>query len=438
MRVDVRRSEAAPAEAASFASAVSLGVGTMIGAGIFALLGEAGAIAGNLVWASFVVGGCIALLSGYSLGKLGARYPSAGGLVEYLIHGYGDHLFAGAMSVLMYASALVSVSLVTKSFGAYAAGLWPGDAPRGVAPFCALAVMVAFVALNLRGTQSVTRAELIIVVVKFTVLLALCLGGLTALDPGLLAPDESAGVGSLLASVAVTFFAYEGFRVITNAAEDVREPERTIPRAILTAIVMVMVLYLLVAVVVFGTLTTDEVVAARENALAEAARPVFGSLGFAAVSVTALIATASAINASLYAVTNVTYQMAKDGELPGALGRPIEHSREGLLVSGAIICVLALGFDLSQIAVLGATSILLVHAAVHVGHLRCIRETHGNPIVVAAAAVASLAAAVVTLVDATLESPVVPIAVGAFVVGAFVIEAVLRRYTDRSLSTRAA
>ncbi len=113
----------------SFASAVSLGVGTMIGAGIFALLGEAGAIAGSAVWISFLIGGGIALLSGYSLGKFGARYPSAGGIVEYLIRGYGDNVFAGAMSVMMYIAALVSVSLVAKAFGSYASALLPGGPP---------------------------------------------------------------------------------------------------------------------------------------------------------------------------------------------------------------------------------------------------------------------------------------------------------------------
>ena len=80
----------------SFSSVVSLGVGTMIGAGIFALLGQAGTMAGSAVWVSFLIGGFIALLTGYSLGKLGARYPSAGGIAEYLIHGYGNGLFAAA------------------------------------------------------------------------------------------------------------------------------------------------------------------------------------------------------------------------------------------------------------------------------------------------------------------------------------------------------
>lgn len=420
----------------SFASAVSLGVGTMIGAGIFALLREAGAIAGSAVWVSFVIGGIIALLSGYSLGKLGARYPSAGGIVEYLIQGYGDNGFAGAMSVMMYIAALVSLSLVAKTFGSYANGLLPGDPATSIGSIFAVGVMVLFVAINLQGSKNVAKAELVIVVFKFTVLLILCIGGLTALDPNLLSPSDYPAAGTVLSSVAVTFFAYEGFRVITNAAEDVADPARTIPRAIITAIVLVMGLYVLVAVVVFGTLTSAEVIEAKGNALAEAARPVFGSFGFAAVSVTALVATASAINAGLYAVTNVTYTMAKDGELPGAFGRPIRHSREGLLVSAFVICVLAVAFGLSQIAVLGAVSILLVHAAVHIGHLRIRNTTGASRAIVGLAAAASIAAIGVTLVDATKDSPSILIIFALFVTTAFGLEILLRNVHGRTMKAR--
>ena len=88
----------------SFGSAVAMGVGAMVGAGIFALLGQAGAIAGSAVWISFAIGGGIALLSGYSMGRLGARFPAAGGVVEYLVQAYGVGRFSGSMSVMMYSS----------------------------------------------------------------------------------------------------------------------------------------------------------------------------------------------------------------------------------------------------------------------------------------------------------------------------------------------
>jgi amino acid transporter len=420
--------------ALSFGAAVSLGIGVMIGAGIFALLGEAGSLAGSAVWISFVVAGIAALLAGYSLGKLGARYPSAGGMVEYLIHGYGDSLFAGASAVMMYLAALISLSLVAKTFGAYGAALV--GAPGWLAPILAVVVMIVFVAINLRGAASVGRIELWIVLIKLAVLVTLAVGGLAVLKPGLLAPSTYPPAGSILASIAVTFFAYEGFRVITNAAEDVDDPKRTIPRAIMTAILIVMVLYVVISVVVFGTMTPEAVTAAKDHALAEAARPVFGSVGVVAVSITALIATASAINAGLFSATNVSYQMAKDGELPGVLGRPIRHSREGLLVSGFIVAVFSVSFDLGQVAVLGAIAILLVQATVHIGHLRIARETGANRFVVGLAAAVALGIVALTLVDSVKGSSLILVVFGAFVVVSFVGEWLFRRVGSKSLSVR--
>ncbi len=420
----------------SFTGAVSLGIGAMIGAGIFALLGQAGTLAGSAVWLSFVIGGLVALLSGYSLGKLGARYPSAGGIVEYLVHGYGNSLFAGAISVMMYIAALISLALVAKAFGSYGAALV--GAPGWVASVLAVAVMVVFVAINLRGSASVGRVETWIVLIKFAVLVTLAVGGLIALKPGLLAPSTYPGAGSIVGSVAVTFFAYAGFRVITNAAEVVHDPQRVIPRAIITAIVLVMALYVVIAVVVFGTLTPAEVAAAKDHALAEAARPVFGSAGVVAVSLTALIATASAINAGLFSATNVSYQMAKDGEFPGIFTHQVRRSREGLLVSGFLVAVMAVALNLTQVAILGAITVLVVQASVHIGHLRLVRETGASRVVVALAALTAIAIVGTTLVDSVRGSPSTLVIFGAFVALAFGGEWALRRFGSKRLKATVA
>ncbi|MGD9387843.1 MAG: amino acid permease, partial [Gammaproteobacteria bacterium] len=125
-----------------FWSAVAMGIGAMVGAGIFALIGEAGSIAGSAVWLSFLVGGLIALLSGYSLGRLGARYPAAGGVVEYLVQGFGVGRFSGTMSVMMYIAALVAVSLVARTFGSYAHALLPAGSPGWLVEVFAAAVVL--------------------------------------------------------------------------------------------------------------------------------------------------------------------------------------------------------------------------------------------------------------------------------------------------------
>ena len=420
----------------TFWPAVAMGIGAMVGAGIFALLGQAGAIASSAVYLSFLAGGVIALLSGYSLGKLGARYPSSGGLVEYLIQAYGVGIFSGAMSIMMYLAAVISVSLVAKTFGAYAATFFPGGAPLVLVDTLAAAVILAFMLVNLNGARSAARIELLVVAVKMLVLIVFALIGLFYIQPSLLSPAKYPPVSSVFYSLAITFFAYEGFRVITNAAEDMPNPEKTLPRAIMTAVAIVMLLYVAIALAVFGQLPAAEVIAAKDYALAEAAKPMFGESGFRIIAIAALFSTASAINAALYAITNVTYQLAKVGELPSAFGRPIGHSREGLVISSVLILILAISFDLSEIAAIGSVSILIVHFVVHVGHLRLLPETGASWLMVIVATLTNLAAIVLSVVYLSRNSPDILVFIGGFFVISVVIEVALRHLTGRTIRAR--
>jgi len=422
--------------AVGFWPAVAMGIGAMVGAGIFALLGQAGAIAASAVYLSFLAGGTIALLSGYSLGKLGARYPSSGGLVEYLVQAYGVGVFSGAMSVMMYLAAVVSSALVARTFGVYAASLFTKNPPDSLVDALAAAVMLAFMFINLNGARSTALAEIVVVAVKVSVLVVLALVGLYYLRPALLAPATYPPATAVFYSLAITFFAYEGFRVITNAAEDMPDPAKTLPRAIMTSVAIVMVLYVAVALAVFGNLPADRVIAARDYALAEAARPVFGQVGFRIVAVAALFSTASAINAGLYAITNVTYQLARDGELPAAFGRPIGHSREGLVISSILILTLAAFFDLSEIAAIGSVSILIVHLTVHLGHLRLVRQTGASRPMVALAVVTNFAAIALCVTYLARNAAVVLIFIGGFFAFSAVIEMTMRRLTGRTIRAR--
>lgn len=376
-----------------FWSAVSMGVGAMVGAGIFALLGEASAISGSAVYISFIIGGLIALLSGYSFGKLGARYPSSGGIIEYLSQAYGSGFFTGTMGVMLYLAAVVSLSLIAKAFGNYGVTFVPATYQVPLLHhLLSSGIVILFVLINLRGAKDVAIWEQITVGVKFCVLAALSVAGLLVVDPELLSPEHYPPAGDIFFSLAITFFAFEGFRVITNTAEDMPDPSRTLPRAIMAAIVVVMLLYVAIAFAVFGNLPVDKVIEARDFALAEAALPIFGKAGFAVVAATALIATASAINANLYSVTNVTYKLARDGELPASFGKPIGHSREGLVISGILVIIIAMLFDLSEIASIGSISILFVHGITHAGHLKLIGKTGASRILVTLACASSFTA----------------------------------------------
>lgn len=413
-----------------------MGIGAMVGAGIFALLGTAGAIAGSAVWLSFVIAGLIALLSGYSFGRLGARYPAAGGLVEYLVQAFGVGRFSGTMSVTMYLGALVAVSLVARTFGTYAVALMPAGTPQIMVSVMAAAVILAFSVINLGGARAMARAENIVVFIKLAVLVAFAVGGLIYIDPAQLSPASYPPVSTILYSVAITFFAYEGFRVVTNAAEDMADPARTLPRAIMTSIGMVMVIYIALAIAVFGNLPPDRVIAAQDYALAEAARPVFGQTGFTIVAIAALLSTASAINAALYAVTNVTYEMARKGELPALFGEPIGHSREGLIVSSALIILLAVFFDLSAIAEIGALTMLFIHMVTHIGHLRLLEQTGAARFLIALAVLANAVAVALGGWHLGTTNPALIVWIGGFLAASFLVEVGLHSVTGRQVKPR--
>ncbi len=243
-------------------------------------------------------------------------------------------------------------------------------------------------------------------------------------------------MNQVLFSLAITFFAFEGFRVITNTAEDMPDPARTLPRAMLLAIGLVTALYLLVSFSVFGNLDVADIVKAKDYALAEAARPAFGEAGFTIVAIAALISTASSINANLYAVTNVTYELAKEGELPSAFGRPFGRSREGLLISAALI-VLAIDFmRLSEIAAVGSITVLIVHLAVHIGHLRLRTETGASLPMIWLAILATMVTIGFAVYYLSQNSPLIVWLVAAALATALSAEGLLHRIKGRRIQTR--
>ena len=424
-----------------FWSAVSMGIGAMVGAGIFALLGEASAISGSAVYISFIIGGVIALFSGYSLGKLGARYPSSGGIIEYLSQAYGTGFFTGTMGIMLYFAAIVSISLIAKAFGNYAVTFLPvseipGETSQLMSHLFSSGIVILLVLVNLEGAKDVALWERITVGIKFAVLVGLSIAGIMYLNPALLSPENYPPGKDIFFSLAITFFAFEGFRVISNTAEDMPNPAKTLPRAMMAAILLVMFLYVAIAFAVFGNLPVEKVIAAKDFALAEAAIPIFGQTGFTVVAITALIATASAINANLYAVTNVTYQLAKDGELPAEFGKPIAHSREGLIISGIFILIVSLLFDLSDIAAIGSILILFVHTVTHVGHLKLISETGGSRLLVFMAAILSFSAMVLALIYVSKEADHVIIILVGFVFVAAFAELLLKKIAKKEIKTR--
>ena len=211
--------------------AVFLGVGSMVGAGIFALLGEAGAVAGAAVWLSFLIAGTVATLQGYAIAKLGARYPSSGGIVTFLIQGFGKGHVTAITSWLLYFAALIVTAMVSVSFGNYASALFLGESSSpGWSKVLATAVVLVVAAINIAGARFIDRVQSAIVVVLLAVFAIFIVVTLAQINPQLLAPSTYPPAVDLISSVALTFFAYLGFAVISFTGGDLPDPAKNLPR----------------------------------------------------------------------------------------------------------------------------------------------------------------------------------------------------------------
>ena len=388
--------------------AVFLGVGAMVGAGIFALLGEAGAIAGSAVWISFLIAGLISLALGYAFVKLGARYPSSGGLITYLIKGFGNGRLVGVASWLGYVTAIVVVgAMVAVSFGDYAARLVIGSSPGSTwSKVFASLVVVASAALVVVGVRWVDRAQSAIVIGLLVVFAVFVVATITNIDAHLLAPSGYPSTRSIVSSVALTFFAYLGVAVISFAGGDIVHPERNLPRAMYLALGSTMLLYLAIAVSVFGTLTVEQVIHYGPTAIAEAARPTLGDAGFVAMGIAALLATSSSVLATFYASVGLTGTLAEVGQFPSAFGGSSRLGRHGgLLITTALTLLFVNVFDIGALASIGSAVSLAVFVLVGVAALRLRHEIAAQAWVIIAAIAASAVALGFFVVDTYHHDP---------------------------------
>jgi amino acid transporter len=313
----------------------------------------------------------VALVTAWSYARLSVAYPSQGGTVTFLYKAYGPGLFTGAANVLLWISYIIMLSLYAHAFGSYGAQLFaPGH--RGLWTHALIsAVIILVTLLNMFSVKAIGAAERWIVAIKVLILTGFVVLGMAGMSVHRLAPSQWAGWLPVVAGGMVIFVAYEGFELIANSAEDVSDPRRTLPRAYYTCVGFVIVLYIAVAAVTLGNLSVDGIVAAKDYALAEAARPFLGESGYLVITIAALLSTTSAINATLYGAARLCYVIARAGEQPSFLERRIwNRPLEGLLITAVLTLVMANAFDLSNISTMGSTGFLLIFAAVNAAHAR--------------------------------------------------------------------
>ena len=415
-------------------AAVSIGIGGMVGAGIFSILGVVAQAAGNAMWLAFAVGGIVALLSTYSYAKLGAVFPSAGGAVHFLVKSYGDGVLAGGLNLFMWAGYIISLALYATAFGSYAATFVTAAPSPVLVKSLAVVSVVLLTVVNAFGAKLMGRSETLIVAVKVAILVLFSAVGLWFVKPGNLSPALWPETKSILFAAGVLFIGYEGFGLVTNAARDMRDPRRMLPQALYTSVILVIAIYLAVSLTVSGNLSNEQIERARDYALAEAAKPFLGELGFRLIAIAALFSTASAINATLFGSANVCYMIARDGELPIGLARTEwKQATGGLLLTAALVVLTTLAFDLSGIAMMGSAAFLLIYAAVNAGHLRVLKQTGASALIVWLSIITCLAMFAVLFVYTYGQQPAAIAALVIIAVASFAAEWLYRRWTGRTI-----
>lgn len=190
----------------------------------------------------------------------------------------------------------------------------------------------------------------------------------------------------------VIFVAYEGFELIANAAPDIKNPTKNIPRAYYYSVIFVIVLYIIIAVVTVGSLPFTKIATAQDYVLAEAAKPMLGKAGFTVITIVALISTFSAINASLYGGSQVNYEIAQDDELPHHFLAKLWGQPIGLMITALATLVLVNSLDLESISMAGSIGFLLIFGVVNWVGVRLSKEINGNKIIPAVGLILCLVA----------------------------------------------
>lgn len=363
----------------SLTGAVSLGTGVMIGAGIFALLGQVAEFAGDLFPFAFLGGAVIAGFSAYSYVKMSNAFPSAGGIAMYLQKAYGKSTFTAFAALLMALSMIINESLVARTFGTYTLQLFDVPESSVWVPILGVGLIGVAFLVNISGNNFIQKSSFIMALLKIGGILVFAVGGLwvAGFSFGKVIPDalpDKTGT-DFLSALALSILAYKGFTTITNSGGEIEEPRKNVSRAIVISLILCTIVYMLVAFAVSANLSISEIVKARDYSMAEAARPAFGKYGLWFTVGIAIIATVSGIIASIFAVSRMTAMLTDMKLIPHSdLGLPGDVQQHMLVYVAVVATLLTIFLDLSRIASMGAIFYLVMDIGIHWGVLKNLRE----------------------------------------------------------------
>jgi len=360
--------------------AVSLGTAVMIGAGIFAITGQAASLAGPYFPLAFLGAAIVVAFSAYTYVKLSNAYPSSGGIAMFLKEQYGLGAITGIFSMFMYVSMVINQSLVSRTFGSYLLQILPLEPMSFWVPALGVTLLAIAFAINVASNKVIQSTEGILAGLKVGGLLIFAIAGIWFMSAAKVLNETnetnfSFSIEGFLAAVALSVLAYKGFTTITNSGGEIENPHRDVGRAIIISLGICFVTYMLISLAVAGNLDLKEIIEAQDYALAEAARPAFGDFGIWFTVIIAIIATASGVIASVFATSRMLAMLTRMKEVPHKhFGLPGNLRTHTMIYTIVFAMTLTIFFDLRRIASLGAIFYLIMDIAIHWGLLSRMKD----------------------------------------------------------------
>lgn len=363
----------------SLLGSVSLGTGVMIGAGIFVLMGQIAELVGDLFPIAFIAGAIVVGFSSYSYVKFSNTYPSSGGVVKFLTKAYGPGTAAGSFSLLMYVSMVVAESLVAGTFGAYTLRLFPQEYSGYASMLGVFLIAIAYI-INISGNKIIETTATLTAIIKvigiaILAISSLVISGLPTITGNFIIINSQTLQGGFgfIAALALSILAYKGFTTITNQGGDIKNPHKNVGRSIIISVVVCTIIYVILALSVAGALTIEEIIKAKDYALAAAAKPVFGKWGSVLTILLAIVATVSGVIASIYSASRMLGMLGSMKQVPD-MNRIKKLKNPSLIFTVSLAILLTVFFDLTRIASIGAIFYLIMDIAIHWGLFRHLKK----------------------------------------------------------------
>ena len=364
---------------------IAIALGGMVGGGIFTVLGISVSMIGVFTPLAITLGGMIALLAAYSYIKLGVYYKDEGATYSFYKRTFPGSPFAASLVgwwvIFGYISTL---ALYAYTFAAYAISSFAYADSEWVRKLVAGGVILTFTLINIWSVRGMGKIEDIMVYTKLLILVIISFvlinNSQTSL-PVLLQGNHDTGLLSILIVASITFVAYEGFQLVINAVNEMEDPERNIPKAIYSAIVLAILIYVVISLGAILAIPFEDIIQNEEYALAAGAGKVLGHWGTDLVILGALLATSSAISGTVFGASRQMSVIAKDGYLPAVLARRVNHIPVNAIISMAVFAfLLVLAGNLKIILEFGSVTFLLVSLLMAYANFKIRDLTHSSAI----------------------------------------------------------